>query len=83
MLNDPALEAFRDEVRAFLAEALPDDLRRAASRATSVFHDPAVSLPCGWTPQRLPVGAQLVAAPYEDARLLSIAAALELELARG
>ncbi|BBB09530.1 acyl-CoA dehydrogenase family protein [Sphingopyxis sp. EG6] len=45
MLNDPALEAFRDEVRAFLAEALPDDLRRAASRATSVFHDPAVSLP--------------------------------------
>jgi alkylation response protein AidB-like acyl-CoA dehydrogenase len=45
MLNDPALEAFRDEVRAFLAEALPDDLRRAASRATSVFIDPAVSLP--------------------------------------
>ena len=45
MLNDPALEAFRDEVRVFLADALPDDLRRAASRATSVFPDPAVSLP--------------------------------------
>lgn len=45
MLNDPALQSFRDEVRAFLAAALPDDLRRAASRATSVFHDPAVSLP--------------------------------------
>lgn len=45
MLNDPALQAFRDEVRAFLADALPDDLRRAASRATSVFHDPAISLP--------------------------------------
>lgn len=45
MLNDPALQAFRDEVRAFLATALPDDLRRAAIRATSVFHDPAISLP--------------------------------------
>jgi aspartyl-tRNA(Asn)/glutamyl-tRNA(Gln) amidotransferase subunit A len=44
---------------------------------------PVVSLPCGWTPARLPAGAQLVAAPYEDARLLSIAAALELELSRG
>jgi alkylation response protein AidB-like acyl-CoA dehydrogenase len=44
MLNDPALVAFRDEVRAFLADALPDDLRRAARLATSVFHDPAVSL---------------------------------------
>lgn len=44
---------------------------------------PTVSVPCGWTPMRLPVGAQLVAAPYEDARLLSIAAALELALARG
>jgi aspartyl-tRNA(Asn)/glutamyl-tRNA(Gln) amidotransferase subunit A len=49
----------------------------------SLLGFPAVSLPCGWTPQRLPAGAQLVAAPYEDARLLSIAAALELELGRG
>lgn len=45
ILTDPALMAFRDEVRAILATALPDDLRRAASRATSVFMDPAVSLP--------------------------------------
>ena len=45
MLNDPALTAFRDEVRTFLNGHLPDDLRRAALRATSVFIDPAVSLP--------------------------------------
>ena len=45
MLNDPALRAFRDEIRAFLAEHLPAELRRAAERATSVFMDPAVSLP--------------------------------------
>lgn len=45
LLNDPALTDFRDEVRAFLEVALPDDLRRAARRASSVFIDPAVSLP--------------------------------------
>jgi alkylation response protein AidB-like acyl-CoA dehydrogenase len=45
LLNDPALEAFRDTVRAFLVAALPDELRRAATRATSVFMDPAISLP--------------------------------------
>jgi aspartyl-tRNA(Asn)/glutamyl-tRNA(Gln) amidotransferase subunit A len=49
----------------------------------SVIGFPAISLPCGRTPLALPVGAQLVAAPYEDARLLAIAAALELELSRG
>ncbi len=45
MLNDPALDAFQAEVRAFLESALPDDLHGAASRATSVFIDPAVTLP--------------------------------------
>ncbi len=45
MLNDPALNSFREEVRAFLESQLPDDLRRAALRATSVFIDPSVSLP--------------------------------------
>ncbi|WP_164499267.1 acyl-CoA dehydrogenase family protein [Sphingopyxis witflariensis] len=45
MLNDPELAAFRDEIRTFLSEHLPDELHRAASRATSVFMDPAVSLP--------------------------------------
>ncbi len=49
----------------------------------SVLGFPAISLPCGRTPLDLPVGAQLVAAPYDDARLLAIAAALELELSRG
>lgn len=45
MLNDPALDAFQSEVRAFLDAALPGDLRHAAARATSVFIDPAISLP--------------------------------------
>jgi aspartyl-tRNA(Asn)/glutamyl-tRNA(Gln) amidotransferase subunit A len=41
---------------------------------------PAVSLPCGRTPKGLPVGAQLVAAPGEDGRLLALASALEAAL---
>lgn len=45
MLNDPALEAFQSGVRAFLDASLTDALRDAAARATSVFIDPAVSLP--------------------------------------
>jgi len=45
MLNDPALSAFREEVRAFLSANLPDDIRSGAARATSVFIDPGVSLP--------------------------------------
>ena len=38
---------------------------------------PAVSLPCGLTGSRLPVGAQLVAAPFDDEMLLSLAATME------
>lgn len=45
MLNDPDLNDFREEVCAFLESHLPGDLRHAALRATSVFIDPAVSLP--------------------------------------
>jgi aspartyl-tRNA(Asn)/glutamyl-tRNA(Gln) amidotransferase subunit A len=42
---------------------------------------PAISVPCGWTVGGLPVGAQLVAGPLEDGRLLALAAALETALA--
>jgi len=42
---------------------------------------PAVSVPCGFTGAGLPVGAQLVAGPTEDARLMSLAAGLERALA--
>lgn len=38
---------------------------------------PALSLPCGFTPGGLPIGLQLVAAPYEEARLYGIAHAYE------
>jgi aspartyl-tRNA(Asn)/glutamyl-tRNA(Gln) amidotransferase subunit A len=38
---------------------------------------PAVSIPCGFTDGGLPVGLQLVAHPYEEARLLAAAHAYE------
>lgn len=41
---DPADLAFRNEVRAFLAEHLPPELAEAGKRATSVFMDPAFTL---------------------------------------
>jgi aspartyl-tRNA(Asn)/glutamyl-tRNA(Gln) amidotransferase subunit A len=41
---------------------------------------PALSLPCGLSASGLPVGAQLVAGPFEDGRLLALAAALEAQL---
>ncbi len=41
---------------------------------------PVISVPCGWTGEHLPVGAQLVAGPREDDRLLAIGAALEAAL---
>jgi len=38
---------------------------------------PAISVPCGFTKTGLPVGLQLVAPPFQEARLLSFAAKLE------
>jgi len=41
---------------------------------------PAVSIPCGLTAQRLPVGVQLVGAPFDEGTLLSLGSALEAPL---
>ncbi len=38
---------------------------------------PALSLPCGFTAGGLPIGLQLLAAPFEEARLLQVAYAYE------
>ncbi|HJS86786.1 MAG TPA: amidase family protein [Acetobacteraceae bacterium] len=42
---------------------------------------PAISLPCGLTRERLPVGLQLVGRPHGDAELLGYARVMERELA--
>lgn len=38
---------------------------------------PAISVPCGLTPERLPVGIEFVAAPLDDGVLLSLGSAVE------
>lgn len=43
----------------------------------NVTGSPAISLPLHWTPEGLPVGVMLAAAPGEDALLLSLAAQVE------
>jgi amidase len=43
----------------------------------NITGQPAISLPVHTTPAGLPVGVQLVAAPFEEGRLLRVAALLE------
>ncbi len=38
---------------------------------------PGMSLPCGFTSNRLPIGLQLLGAPFDEARLLQVAHAYE------
>ncbi|MEQ1783729.1 MAG: acyl-CoA dehydrogenase family protein, partial [Hyphomonadaceae bacterium] len=59
---DPTDLAFRDEVREFLARELPPELAEAGRRTTSVFTEPAFSLPWqrilhrkGWAAPSWPV----------------------------
>lgn len=43
----------------------------------NLTHHPAASIPCGFTPEGLPVGLQMVGPRYEDLRVLQAAAAYE------
>jgi aspartyl-tRNA(Asn)/glutamyl-tRNA(Gln) amidotransferase subunit A len=59
---------------------LEEDARMASTRLTraiSFLGEPAISLPCGRTTEGLPVGLQIVAAPFADDLLLRTAAAVE------
>jgi aspartyl-tRNA(Asn)/glutamyl-tRNA(Gln) amidotransferase subunit A len=54
--------------------------RRGWSAFTYPFNltgNPAITLPCGWTAEGLPVGLQLVGRRLEDALVLRAAAAFE------
>ena len=49
-------------------------------RGINVIGFPALSMPCGKTQSGLPIGLQLIAAPWRDTTLLNAAAVLEAEL---
>lgn len=57
-----------------------EDVRMASTRlcrSINLFGEPALSLPCGQTSEGLPVGLQLIAAPFAEPRLLAIGKLVE------
>ncbi len=60
-----------------------EDARMASTRlvrAINFIGEPALSIPCGNTSAGLPIGLQLIAAPFAEARLLQLAKAIESRL---
>ena len=57
-----------------------EDTRLASTRfvrAINLLGLPALSLPCGFTADQLPVGAQIIGRPFDEATVLWVGAALE------
>ena len=57
-----------------------EDVRLASTRLVRGWNylgEPALSLPCGKDARGLPIGMQLIAAPFDDARLLRFAQLVE------
>ncbi|MEU4832796.1 amidase [Streptosporangium sp. NPDC023615] len=65
-------------------ERLPDYLAWMRSAYwISVLHAPAASVPCGFTPDGLPVGVQIVGRPFADMAVLRLAHAFERATGHG
>jgi aspartyl-tRNA(Asn)/glutamyl-tRNA(Gln) amidotransferase subunit A len=60
-----------------LADPLQMYLADVYTVAVNLAGLPAISLPCGLTSERLPVGMQLIGPAFEEARLLQVARAYE------
>ena len=91
VFRDQFLELFR-RVDVIFTPATPsaaapigghDDAFRLAAtrfaRAINLLGFPALSMPCGFDANHMPLGLQLIAAPFEERQLLAVAAALEDE----
>ena len=61
--------------------ALSDDALEAALRDSEAAGLPAISVPCGFTRGRLPIGLQLTGRPFDESALLRIADAYERDTA--
>jgi Asp-tRNA(Asn)/Glu-tRNA(Gln) amidotransferase A subunit family amidase len=57
-----------------------EDVRAATTKFVRPFNVlglPALSVPCGMTPDHLPIGLQIIGAPYGERRVLTAGAAIE------
>lgn len=62
-----------------------EDVRLAATRfvrAINMLGWPALSMPCGFDPEGLPLGLQIIGPPFQEGRILRVAAALEPAMPR-
>lgn len=62
-----------------------EDVRLAATRfvrAINMLGWPAISVPCGFDPEGLPLGLQIIGPPFQEARILRVGAALEPAMPR-
>jgi Asp-tRNA(Asn)/Glu-tRNA(Gln) amidotransferase A subunit family amidase len=74
-----AIPAFRHGERVWDVDGQPLEYLDAM-RYTQWFNllgAPAAVVPVGWSPEGLPIGVQIVGRPFEDERVLGIAAAVE------
>jgi aspartyl-tRNA(Asn)/glutamyl-tRNA(Gln) amidotransferase subunit A len=79
VLVTPATPAPAPDIQAKSLET-GEELRSGLLRLASPFNTvgfPAISVPCGFTPDGRPIGLQLAAAPGNEARLLGVARAFE------
>lgn len=63
--------------------SIEEDTRIACTRlvrAINYLGEPALSMPCGKTASGLPIGLQLISAPFSEAALLRIAKTLERQI---
>jgi aspartyl-tRNA(Asn)/glutamyl-tRNA(Gln) amidotransferase subunit A len=57
-----------------------EDTRLASTRfvrAINVLSLPALALPCGFSSARMPISAQLIGRPFDEALLFEVGAAIE------
>ncbi len=66
------------EINGFRLRTIIDYL--AITYTVSLIGFPCLSIPCGWTPDGLPIGLQLIAKPYGEDTLLRCARFLERDL---
>ena len=77
LLKPEVVANIEQGLRLTMAELQRAEGQRVAMTARTLACCPALSLPCGFTREGLPVGLQIVAPPRAEARLLAAAKALE------